>query len=67
VCQKPSLVQNPLEWLYRAHLPYSRALLEVGRIDDALVSCEKGLKYEPHCPFLLEHKRMIAEQKKEAA
>lgn len=60
--QKPALVLNPLEWEYRAHLPYSRALIEVGRTQDALASCEKGLLVEPGCKFLTEHRVMCLER-----
>lgn len=61
ILQKPSLVQNPFEWQYRAHLTYSRALIELGRFDEAKASCEKGLSHEPTCPFLKEHLQMIAD------
>ncbi len=71
ILHKPSLVQNPLEWEYRAHLCYSRALIEVGRLDEAAASCEKGLLINPECQFLKEHKEMVLERqkikKKEAA
>jgi glycosyltransferase involved in cell wall biosynthesis len=62
VARKPALILNPLEWKYRAHLPYSRALIEIGRIDDARKSCETGLAVEPKCRFLNEHMRMIRER-----
>jgi len=62
VIKKPALVTNPLEWQYRAHLPYSRALIEIGRIEDALKSCEAGLSVEPECKFLAEHKAMCIER-----
>jgi tetratricopeptide (TPR) repeat protein len=62
IIRKPSLVLNPYEWSYRAHLPYSRALLEIGRFEDSLVSCEKGLAVEPNCRFLNEHKKICLEQ-----
>lgn len=65
IARKPSLVLNPLEWQYRAHLPYSRALIEKGRIMEALESCQKGLSVEPACPFLREHTRMIEDRMKE--
>lgn len=58
----PSLILNPLEWQYRAHLPYSRALIEVGRIEDAKKSCEAGLKMKPDCFYLNIHVNMIAER-----
>jgi len=60
VAKKPSLVLNPHEWQYRAHLPYSRALIEVGRIEEAKQSCDKGLKINPACRFLNVHLQMIA-------
>ena len=63
--KKPSLIVNPLEWRYKAHLPYSRALFEVGRIEEASKSCEAGLKVEPDCPYLGEHRRMIRAYKEE--
>lgn len=62
--RKPTLIVNPFEWQYRAHLCYSRALIEVGRLDDAEASCNAGLKLQPDCPFLREHKAMIAERRK---
>ncbi len=65
--RKPTLVQNPLEWQYRAHLCYSRALIEVDRLDDAQRSCDTGLAMQPECRFLNEHKAMIADRRKEAA
>lgn len=68
VARKPALTLNPLEWRYRAHLPYSRALIEVGRIEEALASAEKGLQVEPDCKFLREHVAMARERLgKEAA
>jgi len=62
VVKHPSLVLNPLEWQYRAHLPYSRALIETGRIEDAKKSCEAGLSINPSCYFLNIHTKMIAEK-----
>lgn len=62
IAKKPSLVLNPLEWRYRAHLPYSRALIEVGRIEDAKKSCDTGLKVNPACFYLNIHSKMIAER-----
>lgn len=62
VAKHPSLVLNPLEWQYRAHLPYSRALIEVGRIEDAKKSCESGLLVNPSCFYLNIHSKMIAER-----
>lgn len=62
IAKKPSLVLNPHEWRYRAHLPYSRALIEVGRISDAKESCDKGLSVNPNCPYLTIHAQMVAER-----
>jgi glycosyltransferase involved in cell wall biosynthesis len=71
IVRKPALVLNPYEWQYRAHLPYSRALIELGRFQEALASCEKGLALEPNCKYLTDHKRSCLEhlghQKVEAA
>lgn len=67
IAVKPSLVLNPLEWQYKAHLCYSRSLLEVGRLDEAETSCRKGLEHEPNCAFLKEHLTMIDALRKEAA
>lgn len=67
IATKPSLVLNPLEWQYRAHLAYSRALIEIGRLDDAEASCKQGLKHQPGCQFLVEHLRMIEQRRKDAA
>lgn len=61
IVRKPALTLNPLEWRYRAHLPYSRALIEMERYDDAEESCAKGLSVNPNCPYLLEHQRMLNE------
>lgn len=67
IATKPSLVLNPLEWQYRAHLAYSRALIEKGRLDEAEKSCKQGLVHQPSCQFLNEHLRMIEAARKEAA
>lgn len=67
IATKPSLILNPLEWLYKAHLPYSRALIETGKIDEAEASCRKGLEQNPTCMFLLEHLKMIETERKAAA
>lgn len=67
IATKPSLVLNPLEWQYRAHLAYSRALIEEGRLDEAEESCNKGLVHQPDCQFLNEHMRMIEARRKDAA
>lgn len=62
VARKPSLVLSPFEWQYRAHLPYSRALIEIGRFEDAIKSCRTGLAIEPQCRFLREHLIMAEER-----
>lgn len=67
IATKPSLVLNPLEWEYKAHLAYSRALIELGRLDDAEKSCKQGLSKEPSCAFLNEHMSMIDSRRKDAA
>lgn len=67
VGRKAALVLNPFEWKYRAHLCYSRALIEVGRLNEALDSCKQGLSVVPDCKFLRSHVEMAMQAKKEAA
>lgn len=60
--KNPSLVLSPIEWSYRALLPYTRALIEFGRFEEARKHCEAGLKAVPGCKFLLAHLEMIQEK-----
>lgn len=41
---------NPIDRLYRPHLFYNHALAEIGRLEDALKSCEAGLAVMPDDP-----------------
>lgn len=62
VARMPSLIMNPHEWKYRALLPYTRALVEVGRYKEALALCEQGLIVNADCPYLPIHKQMAEEK-----
>jgi glycosyltransferase involved in cell wall biosynthesis len=50
------LAMNPMDRLCRPHVYYNVALNAVGRIEDALASCNEGLKYNPGETHLLYNK-----------
>ena len=41
---------NPMDRLYRPHIYYNHALMHLGRIEEALKSCEAGLAICPDDP-----------------
>lgn len=53
------LMYDPMDHLYRPHIFYSVALIETGRLQEALDSCNAGLKYNPNDPYLKGNKELI--------
>lgn len=49
---KNALLHNPLDRHYRPHIYLSVAYLKLGRAQEALTSCNIGLKYNPDEPHL---------------
>ncbi len=41
---------NPMDRVYRPHVYYNHALAKVGRVDEAIASCEAGLRVMPDDP-----------------
>ena len=50
------LMYDPMDRVYRPYIYYSVALLETGRVEEAIKACDQGLKYNPQDPHLLGNK-----------
>jgi len=65
---KSALHHNPLDRTYRPHIYLSVAYLKLGRVEEALRSCNEGLKFNPDEPHLKGNKevaeRHLAHQSK---
>ncbi len=56
--RKAALMFDPLDRIYRPYIYYSAALIETGRMKEAVTACEKGLIYNPEDPHLKGNKEV---------